>query len=51
MTQRMRAAILIGGRVNASALVAHHFTRDDIESAYELFAHHRDAILKVAIRP
>jgi threonine dehydrogenase-like Zn-dependent dehydrogenase len=51
--ERMRRlmATIAGGRVDTSALVTHHFTLDDIETAYDLFGHQRDGVLKVAIRP
>jgi len=51
--ERMRRlmAMVAGGRVDTGALVTHHFPLDRIESAYELFAHQRDGVLKVAIRP
>lgn len=51
--ERMRRLIdvVAAGRVDTSALVTHHFSLDDIESAYELFANQRDGVLKVAIRP
>jgi alcohol dehydrogenase len=29
----------------------HRFSLEDIESAYDLFAHQRDGVMKVAIRP
>ena len=32
-------------------MVTHRFKLDDIESAYELFGHQRDGVLKVAITP
>ena len=32
-------------------MVTHHFKLDEIEAAYELFAHQRDGVLKVAITP
>ncbi len=38
-------------RVDTSSLVTHHFSLDDIETAYDLFGHQRDGVLKVAIRP
>jgi threonine dehydrogenase-like Zn-dependent dehydrogenase len=38
-------------RIDTSALVTHHFGLDDIITAYDLFAHQRDGVLKVAIRP
>ncbi|UUL83152.1 NAD(P)-dependent alcohol dehydrogenase [Sphingomonas qomolangmaensis] len=51
--ERMRRlmAAVAGGRVDTAALVTHHFGLDDIETAYDLFAHQRDGVLKVAIRP
>jgi hypothetical protein len=35
--------------VDLSPLVTHRFKLDDIEAAYELFAHQRDGVMKVAI--
>jgi len=32
-------------------LVTHRYKLDDIEAAYDLFAHQRDGVLKVAITP
>jgi threonine dehydrogenase-like Zn-dependent dehydrogenase len=51
--ERMRRLmeIVAHGRVDTRPLVTHHFGLDDIETAYELFAHQRDGVLKVAIRP
>ncbi|AGH48188.1 alcohol dehydrogenase [Sphingomonas sp. MM-1] len=51
--ERMRRLIdTIGsGRVNTEPLVTHHFSLDNIETAYDLFAHQRDGVLKVAIKP
>lgn len=51
--ERMRRlmATIDQGRVDLSAMVTHHFRLDQIESAYELFAHQRDDVLKVAITP
>nr|WP_223536234.1 hypothetical protein [Pseudomonas sp. GL-B-16] len=34
-----------------SPLVTHRFKLDDIEAAYELFAHQRDGVMRVAITP
>lgn len=50
---RMRRlmAMIEGGRLNLSALVTHRFPLAQIEEAYELFAHQRDGVLKVAITP
>jgi threonine dehydrogenase-like Zn-dependent dehydrogenase len=31
--------------------VTHRFKLEEIEAAYDLFAHHRDGVLKVAITP
>jgi threonine dehydrogenase-like Zn-dependent dehydrogenase len=33
------------------SLVTHSFRLDEIEAAYDLFAHQRDGVMKVAIRP
>ncbi len=51
--ERMRRLMdVIGsGRVDASPLVTHHFSLDDIETAYDLFANQRDGVLKIAIQP
>lgn len=51
--ERMRRlmAMVANGRVDTAALVTHHFSLDDIETAYDLFGHQRDGVLKVAIRP
>jgi alcohol dehydrogenase len=39
------------GRVDLKPLVTHRYKLDDIEAAYDLFAHQRDGVLKVAITP
>ena len=39
------------GRVDLKSLVTHRFSLDQIETAYELFGHQRDGVLKVAITP
>jgi threonine dehydrogenase-like Zn-dependent dehydrogenase len=51
--ERMRRlmAAVASGRFDPTALVTHRFALDDIEAAYELFAHQRDGVLKVAITP
>ncbi|MBP2233317.1 threonine dehydrogenase-like Zn-dependent dehydrogenase [Azospirillum agricola] len=51
--ERMRRllAVVASGRVDLKPLVTHRFTLDAIEQAYELFAHQRDGVLKVAITP
>lgn len=51
--ERMRRlmAMIETGRVDTAALVTHHFSLDQIETAYELFGHQRDGVLKVAIKP
>ena len=43
--------VVAAGRVSLEAMVTHHFKLDEIEAAYELFAHQRDGVLKVAITP
>jgi threonine dehydrogenase-like Zn-dependent dehydrogenase len=37
--------------VDLGPLVTHRFKLDQIEEAYDLFAHQRDGVLKVAITP
>ena len=51
--ERMRRlmAVVQSGAVDLSPLVTHRFKLDDIEAAYELFAHQRDGVMKVAITP
>jgi threonine dehydrogenase-like Zn-dependent dehydrogenase len=43
--------VVAAGRVDLKPLVTHRFKLDQIEEAYELFAHQRDGVLKVAITP
>ncbi len=49
--ERMRRlmSVIASGRVDLKAMVTHRFTLDRIEEAYDLFAHQRDGVLKVAI--
>ena len=42
---------IAAGRFDATRLVTHRFSLDQIEEAYELFANQRDGVLKVAISP
>jgi len=51
--ERMRRLITVieSGRVDLKPLVTHRFKLDEIERAYDLFAHQRDGVLKVAITP
>lgn len=51
--ERMRRmmAVISSGRADLKSLVTHHFKLDEIEAAYDLFAHQRDGVLKVAITP
>jgi threonine dehydrogenase-like Zn-dependent dehydrogenase len=43
--------VVKSGRVDLGPLVTHRFTLDQIETAYDLFSHGRDGVLKVAITP
>jgi alcohol dehydrogenase len=43
--------VVASGRVDLKPLVTHRFKLDQIVEAYELFAHQRDGVLKVAITP
>jgi alcohol dehydrogenase len=38
-------------RVDLKPLVTHRFKLDKIERAYDLFAHQRDCVIKLAITP
>lgn len=51
--ERMRRLIDVirSGRVDLKPMVTHRFKLDQIEAAYDLFAHQRDGVLKVAITP
>lgn len=51
--ERMRRLmdLVASRRIDTAPLVTHRFGLDDIESAYELFAHQRDGVIKVAITP
>ncbi|AZG15467.1 MULTISPECIES: NAD(P)-dependent alcohol dehydrogenase [Cupriavidus] len=51
--ERMRRLmnVIETARVDLAPLVTHHYKLDDIEAAYDLFAHQRDGVLKVAITP
>jgi alcohol dehydrogenase len=51
--ERMRRLmnIIANGRGDLESLVTHRFKLDQIETAYDLFAHQRDGVLKVAITP
>jgi len=51
--ERMRRmmSVVESGRVDLTPLVTHRFRLDEIETAYELFGHQRDGVLKVAITP
>lgn len=51
--ERMRRLmnIVAAERLDLTPLVTHRYRLDDIETAYDLFAHQRDGVLKVAIQP
>jgi threonine dehydrogenase-like Zn-dependent dehydrogenase len=51
--ERMRRLmnVIAAQRTDLKPLVTHRFKLDAIEAAYELFAHQRDGVLKVAITP
>jgi len=51
--ERMRRlmSVIASGRVDLSAMVTHRYRLEDIETAYDLFSHQRDGVLKVAITP
>ena len=43
--------VIRSGRADLRGLVTHRFKLEEIEAAYDLFAHQRDGVLKVAITP
>ena len=43
--------VIAAGRADLGALVTHRFKLADVEQAYDLFAHQRDGVLKVALTP
>lgn len=51
--ERMRRlmSVIAAKRAPFRELVTHSFKLADIEAAYDLFAHQRDGVMKVAIRP
>jgi threonine dehydrogenase-like Zn-dependent dehydrogenase len=51
--ERMRRlmSVVAAKRFPFKDLVTHPFKLADIEAAYDLFAHQRDGVMKVAIRP
>jgi threonine dehydrogenase-like Zn-dependent dehydrogenase len=51
--ERMRRlmSVIESGRVDLRPMVTHRYKLDNIEAAYDLFAHQRDGVLKVAITP
>ena len=51
--ERMRRLMNVveSSRVDLGVLVTHHYNLEDIVAAYDLFAHQRDGVLKVAIKP
>src|SRR5215217_1115488 len=51
--ERMRTLMELvrHGKLDVSKLITHRFRLDEIEEAYDLFAHQRDGVVKVAITP
>ncbi|WP_346674066.1 NAD(P)-dependent alcohol dehydrogenase [Nannocystis sp. SCPEA4] len=51
--ERMRRLmhVIAAGRLDLESMVTHRFKLDDIRAAYDLFAHQRDGVLKVALTP
>jgi alcohol dehydrogenase len=51
--ERMRRlmSVVASGRFPFRELITHSYKLADIESAYELFAHQRDGVMKIALRP
>ena len=51
--ERMRRLmnVIAAQRLDLGPLVTHQYVLDDIVAAYDLFAHQRDGVLKIAIKP
>ena len=51
--ERMRRLmnVIAAERLDLGLLVTHQYTLDDIVAAYDLFAHQRDGVLKIAVKP
>ena len=51
--ERMRRLmnVVAASRLDLGVLVTHTYPLDDIVAAYDLFAHQRDGVLKIAIKP
>ena len=48
---RRLLSVIAAKRAPFRELVTHSFPLKEIEAAYDLFAHQRDGVMKVAIRP
>jgi alcohol dehydrogenase len=48
---RRLMAVVGSGRIDLKPLVTHRFKLDQIKEAYDLLAHQRGGVLKVAITP
>ncbi len=51
--ERMRRlmSVVAANRLPFRELVTHSYALEDIEEAYDLFAHQRDGVMKIALRP
>ena len=51
--ERMRRLmnVIQANRLDLGLMVTHHYKLDDIVAAYDLFAHQRDGVLKIAVKP
>ena len=51
--ERMRRLmnVVASGRIDLGVMVTHQYKLEDIVAAYDLFAHQRDGVLKIAIKP
>jgi threonine dehydrogenase-like Zn-dependent dehydrogenase len=48
---RRLMSVISSGRGDLKSLVTHRYKLADVVAAYDLFAHQRDGVLKVAITP
>ncbi|MBS0592111.1 MAG: NAD(P)-dependent alcohol dehydrogenase, partial [Proteobacteria bacterium] len=51
--ERMRRLmnVIQANRLDLGLMVMHLYKLDDIVAAYDLFAHQRDGVLKIAVKP
>ena len=48
---RRLMSVVASGRFPFRDLITHSYALAEIEKAYDLFAHQRDGVMKIAVRP